>query len=143
MLSAENITAGYERDLPVLRNVTVQLRTGECLGITGPSGSGKSTLAAVLALLHQPRSGTVRLDGYPVKGIRFAVPATIRRRIGMLFQSPRPAVNPRMRLDRVIGEAADTGPVTGEMTAVAASVGLTPDLLRRFPHQVSVIPISE
>jgi ATP-binding cassette subfamily B protein len=54
---------------PVLRDVSVQLRPGEVMAITGPSGSGKSTIARLLLRFADPQSGNVCLDGYDLRAL--------------------------------------------------------------------------
>ena len=100
MLTADNVTAGYRN--PVITDISLTVHPGQTVGLAGPSGSGKSTLARVLALLHKPFAGTVRMDGEEVTGFRFR--ATQRTRIGVLFQQPRLSVDPRFTLREAIGE---------------------------------------
>ncbi|OGB53349.1 MAG: hypothetical protein A2503_05275 [Burkholderiales bacterium RIFOXYD12_FULL_59_19] len=65
ILSATQISFGFSRaKAPLLHAVSVHIRPGEHIGITGPSGGGKSTLAELLIGLHQPWQGEVRLDGH-------------------------------------------------------------------------------
>jgi ATP-binding cassette, subfamily C, bacterial EexD len=54
------------RKTPSLRNVSLTLAPGECLGIVGPNGAGKSTLAALIAGAIVPISGTADLDGVSI-----------------------------------------------------------------------------
>jgi lipoprotein-releasing system ATP-binding protein len=73
--------------LQVLREITLELATGEALAVTGPSGSGKSTLLHIVGTLDRPSTGTVRLNDRDP----FALPepelADFRKRsIGFVFQ---------------------------------------------------------
>lgn len=52
---------------PVLRDVTLEVKAGTSVAITGPSGSGKSTLVDLLLGLQQPDRGTLRVDGQPIQ----------------------------------------------------------------------------
>jgi len=51
--------SGTNKDINVLRNVSLKINKGELVSLTGPSGSGKSTLLHIMALLDQPTSGEV------------------------------------------------------------------------------------
>lgn len=65
MLSARNVSwaaGGAE----ILRDVSLDVRSGEFLGIIGPNGSGKTSLMALLAGIRKPKSGEVLLDGVPI-----------------------------------------------------------------------------
>lgn len=141
MLSVGGIVVGYRRGEPVLSGVDLQIEPGETVGLAGPSGCGKSTLARVLALLLAPWEGTVELDGEPVTGFRYAAPVAARTAVGLVFQQPRPAVDPRSTLRQVVAEPLHaTGRSAQAPAAVpelAERVGLTPELLDRAPHEVS------
>ncbi len=130
MLIADALTVGYRAEEPVVRGVDLRVAPGEIVGITGDSGSGKTTLAKTLAGLLPPRAGTVTVDGEP--------PHARRGAIAMVFQSPRAATNPHFTLARIIAEPATIRRLPApDLTAVAAAVGLTPDLLDRRPHALS------
>ncbi len=114
-------------------------RTGAWLGLVGPSGSGKSTVAQIMALLLAPDDGIVSVDG-----ARVAVRCDreLRHRVQ---QSPRMAVDPRLRVGDAIVEPLAAGGLLPAgraerralIAAWAARVGLTQDLVERFPHEVS------
>ncbi|MEU5564857.1 ABC transporter ATP-binding protein [Micromonospora musae] len=140
-LLADEVRVAYDRQV-VLDGVTLSVARGETVGLRGPSGCGKSTLVRVLALLHRPDDGRVSIDGTPVTGVRYAVPAGLRTRVAVLFQSPRAAADPRLSLTDLIAEplravrAPEPG-VRERVAELADLVGLTPDLLTRRPHAVS------
>ncbi|GAA3851740.1 ABC transporter ATP-binding protein [Streptomyces sedi] len=141
MLELERITAGYDRRAPVVRELSLAVADGEAVGLLGPSGCGKSTLARVAALLHRPYAGTVRLAGRPAGGFRFRAPREQRTSVGLVFQQPRLAADPRMTLRQLIAAPAHATGRGEELSArvdeLATDVGLTPELLTRHPHQVS------
>ncbi|GAB2892326.1 ABC transporter ATP-binding protein [Streptomyces mayteni] len=141
MLELSRITAGYARRAPVIRDVSLAVADGEAVGLLGPSGCGKSTLARVAALLHRPEAGTVRLAGETVRSYRFRAPRALRTSVGVVFQQPRLAADPRLTLRELIAEpAAATGRSTvlaGRAAELAEATGLGASLLRRRPHEVS------
>jgi putative ABC transport system ATP-binding protein len=90
-LMAENLyrffRAGNEETL-ALQGVSLQVRPGEILAVTGPSGSGKSTLIACLAGVDEPDGGLVRVGGERMSHRPEAERAALRARsLGLLFQS--------------------------------------------------------
>ncbi|MFC9509337.1 ABC transporter ATP-binding protein [Streptomyces sp. NPDC057002] len=141
MLELRSITAGYTRNAPVVRGVSLTVAPGESVGLLGPSGCGKSTLARVAALLHRPDSGTLVLDGDPVRHWRHRAPRALRTAFGVVFQQARLSADPRLPLSDLIAEplrATGRGRETpGRVAELAPAVGLTPDLLTRRPHEVS------
>ncbi|MEV7171675.1 ATP-binding cassette domain-containing protein [Streptomyces sp. NPDC093224] len=141
MLELKDITAGYDRRAPAFRGVHLTLHPGEALGLLGPSGCGKSTLARVAALLHAPDRGTVTLDGHTVTGFHHRAPRSLRTSVGVVFQQPRLAADPRLRLRDLVAEPLRaTGRRAEADSAVpewAERVGLDADLLGRRPHEVS------
>ncbi|MFD9933177.1 ABC transporter ATP-binding protein [Streptomyces massasporeus] len=141
MLELRSITAGYTRNAPVVRDVSLTVAAGESVGLLGPSGCGKSTLARVAALLHRPDSGTLLLDGEPVRHWRHRAPRALRTAFGVVFQQARLSADPRLPLTDLIAEplrATGRGKEVPDRTAeLAPAVGLTPDLLTRRPHEVS------
>lgn len=148
MLRAESITKTYPSsrgDVVALDGVSLTLAPDARVGLVGPSGSGKSTLGQVVAMLLAPDRGSVTVDGDRVRGWGVRAPRDLRHRVQLLWQSPRMAVDPRLHLGAAIVEplaASGLGPKrAAATTALSASwaerVGLTEDLLERFPHEVS------
>ncbi|MGM1075391.1 ABC transporter ATP-binding protein [Streptomyces sp. H28] len=141
MLELRTVTAGYDRRAPAVRGASLTVTAGEAVGLLGPSGCGKSTLARVAALLHRPDAGTVLLDGTPLRHWRHRAPRAARTAFGVVFQQPRLSADPRLRLSDLIAEPLRaTGrrdEVPARVPELADTVGLTPDLLARRPHEVS------
>ncbi len=85
ILDARDVRFGYDRRLPVLRDVDLVASAGERIALVGPNGGGKSTLARLLVGLLSPQHGTVRLDGRDPARLP---PATLARLAGYVFQRP-------------------------------------------------------
>jgi ABC-type dipeptide/oligopeptide/nickel transport system ATPase subunit len=141
VIAAEGITVAYGRRR-VLDGVSLSVERGETVALRGPSGAGKSTLLRVLALLHRPNAGQVSIDGTPIGGTRYTVPPAVRTRIGVLFQSPRAAADPRLSLADIVAEPLRVAGhprdgIGARVAELADTVGLTADLLVRRPHAVS------
>jgi ATP-binding cassette, subfamily B, bacterial len=66
VLQAAGVGYAYNGDVPVLRDVSFDVRHGESVAIVGPSGSGKSTLFQLLLRLRHPTTGTVAIDGVDI-----------------------------------------------------------------------------
>ncbi len=77
-----------EQEVPALRGVSLTVRQGELVAVTGASGSGKTTLLSVLGCLDRPTTGSYRLEGQEVAALPEAARARLRgRRIGVVFQA--------------------------------------------------------
>ncbi|MEA2507088.1 MAG: UDP-glucose/iron transport system ATP-binding protein [Actinomycetota bacterium] len=70
---------------PVLRNITTSFRKGVVTAVVGPSGAGKSSLLRCLNRLEEPDTGSVTLEGIDIRSLE---PTALRRRVGMIFQTP-------------------------------------------------------
>jgi ATP-binding cassette subfamily B protein len=81
----ECVRLSFDRNGPVLDEVSFHLLAGETLAIVGPSGSGKSTIADLLLRLFDPDSGVVRLDGRDIREARLA---DLRRHVVLVEQEP-------------------------------------------------------
>ncbi|WP_080838400.1 ABC transporter ATP-binding protein [Cohnella massiliensis] len=79
----QNVSFGYERHSPILRNVDLTIRPGETVAFVGPSGAGKTTLCSLLPRFYEADSGTISIDGMDIKGIKLE---SLRRQIGIVQQ---------------------------------------------------------
>jgi len=86
-IELERVSFAYpsRKDLPVLREIDLEIRPGEVVALVGPSGSGKSTIAAMLLRLYDPSEGRILLDG---RDLRALSPEWLRRNVGVVSQEP-------------------------------------------------------
>ncbi len=127
-----------------LRDVDLDLRAGEIVGLVGPSGSGKSTLARALFGLVEPDAGSIRIDGDELVGARRSSLRRIRHRLALVHQDPFASLHPGMRIRSIVEEplVIAGAPSTGRLPRVRRALELagldpTDDLLSRHPDQLS------
>ena len=131
--------------LHAVDDVEFSIGAGRSLGLVGESCCGKSTLVRVLARLLDTTEGRIFFEGTDSAAVPAAGFARLPQRaaIQMVFQDPTDSLNPRYTAFETIAEplALLTGLRGTEAAArvdeVAAQVGLPPELLSRFPHQLS------
>ncbi len=95
---------GSRQPRRVVDDVSFRIERGQTLGIVGESGSGKSTVARLLLRLIAPDSGAIRLDGHNLLTVSAFELRQMRRRMQIVFQDPYAALNPRMRVEEIVGE---------------------------------------
>jgi energy-coupling factor transporter ATP-binding protein EcfA2 len=85
LLSIRNLSFGYERNRPILRDVSLELETGSIVALLGQNGSGKTTLAKCLIGINAVPKQTVRLNG---KDIADLSRRELSAQVGYVFQNP-------------------------------------------------------
>lgn len=81
----ENITFGYLPDRPVIRNLSLEIKAGETIGLIGPSGAGKTTLLNLLPRFYDPQNGRVLIDGIDIREFHLR---SLRQQVAFVFQEP-------------------------------------------------------
>src|SRR3954465_12622851 len=69
LLEVENLTAGYDQDIDVLRDVSLSVRAGEVSGLIGLNGAGKSTVVKTICGFLPPKAGRISYRGESIEGI--------------------------------------------------------------------------
>jgi cobalt/nickel transport system ATP-binding protein len=84
MIEFRHVDFSYEKDRPVLRDLSFRIEKGESVGLIGANGAGKSTVMKLLLGLLTPKSGEILVDGVPVGKKTLA---EIRRKLGFVLQN--------------------------------------------------------
>ena len=151
ILLAAHFSVRYAGKAPVLRDVALEIRQGEILGLVGQSGSGKSTLAmAVLGLLDRKRAqlqGTIKFQDHDLLQLRERQLRGMRgRALALVLQSPLSSLNPALRIRTQLKEAWRAH-VSGSKLDCDAAIGAAlesvslpsnDEFLRKYPSQTSV-----
>lgn len=130
------------RFVDAVLNVSFAVPSGKTLALVGESGSGKSTLGRAIIGLVPIHKGTVRFDGgEPLADGRAGI-ASLRRNVAMMFQDPVASLSPRLTVKSLITEPFVIHGLTdrdldAEARRLLQLVGLPPDFVGRYPHQLS------
>lgn len=141
LLQVENLTKTFDSFTAVDR-VSFALYPGECLGIIGESGSGKTTLVNMITRLTEPTSGTIRLEGQEISGLKGQALRDMYRKVQMVFQTPVESFDPRRTLGDGIAESLVNNGLRkrqalAEARQLLKQCGLPEEFADRYPHQVS------
>lgn len=162
LIEVHNLTKIYEQSQGVLGgksrsthgiravdDVSLNIQTGETLGLVGESGSGKSTLGRLILRLIEPTSGTVSFEGRDLLAANDSEMRRLRRDMQIIFQDPFASLDPRYRVEDIIAEPliihkkilqdTTTGKngIRGRVVELLRAVGLDESIVRRFPHEFS------
>lgn len=145
-IKVENVCFSYKNDngedIPVLNNISFEIKKGEFAVILGHNGSGKSTLAKLLNLILTPKSGKIYIDGKNIASENLTDDEvySIRQRIGMVFQNPD-----NQLVSSIVEEDVAFGPenlgvepeeIKNRVESALAEVGMT-QFARHSPSQLS------
>ncbi|HVQ39581.1 MAG TPA: oligopeptide/dipeptide ABC transporter ATP-binding protein [Pyrinomonadaceae bacterium] len=149
LLSIRNLKVHFDRTgrqkgvVKAVDGVTLDIFSGETLGLVGESGCGKSTLGRAILRLTEPTSGEVFYRNRNLAGLSKREMRQHRRHLQIVFQDPYASLNPRMTVGQIIGEPLDTFGIAKGREAelrvqeLLETVGLSKRFIRRYPHEFS------
>ena len=126
-------------------DVSFEIYPGETYGLAGESGSGKSTIGRSVIRLYDPTAGKILFEGKDISGkMSKDTQKLLRNDMQMIFQDPMASLNPRKKVEDIIGEGLDihhkfaNAAERDQMVkAILRKVGLAPEHATRYPHQFS------
>jgi len=144
---------GQGRKTRAVDDVSLDIQSGETLGLVGESGSGKSTLGRLVLRLIEPTLGAIRFAGRDLLAASGRELRRHRRDMQIIFQDPFSSLDPRLRVEDLIAEPlvihkngrADAGQPAGngkndirsQVCDLLGAVGLDSSAMRRYPHEFS------
>jgi peptide/nickel transport system ATP-binding protein len=144
--------SGGRNEVRAVDDVSLDIHSGETLGLVGESGSGKSTLGRLILRLIEPTSGSVCFEGRDLLSAQRGEMRRLRRDMQIIFQDPFASLDPRFRVEEIIAEPliihgnphgnprGNKDAKDGTRTRVVEllrAVGLDESILQRFPHEFS------
>lgn len=131
--------------LHAVDGVSFTIAKGRTLALVGESGCGKSTVARLLVGLYEPTRGSFAFDGTDAHAAyRTRDGRQLRRRIQMIFQDPYASLNPRWKVEDIVGEPlhehgliSERGQLRDRVGELLKFVGLSPLDMVKYPHQFS------
>jgi oligopeptide/dipeptide ABC transporter ATP-binding protein len=124
-------------------DVSFTVNGREAFGLVGESGSGKTTIGRMVVRLVTPTSGSILFRGEAIDDMRGRRLLAYRRAVQMIFQSSSGQFNPRRRIRDVIADGitihrlARGRELDARLARLMETVGLSPEMLSRYPHQFS------
>lgn len=132
------------KPLKAVDGVSFELKEGETLGIVGESGCGKSTLARAVLRLVPSSAGSVSWIGKDLLSLKPKELRDAREDLQIVFQDPLASLNPRMSIGASIAEpmltfrkGMSSKEREVEVKAMMERVGLDPNMINRYPHELS------
>ncbi len=140
-----NLAGAKYRELRVraVNEVSFDVAEGEVVGLVGESGCGKSTLGRMVVGVETPSGGTLAWRGATLEEMTPEQRRQWELEVQMIFQDPFASLNPRMRVEQIIGEAPVVHGLIKRterrdyVAELLGKVGLGADIMSRYPHQFS------
>ena len=128
-----------------VNGVSFDIHPGETYGLVGESGSGETTIGRSIIRLYNPTGGKITFNGRDITGrLDNDTRSMLRKEMQMIFQDPMASLNPRKKVEDIIGEGLDIHrryssrqDRSDQIIEMLKKVGLSPEHAARYPHQFS------
>ncbi|MGO1356208.1 MAG: ABC transporter ATP-binding protein [Alkalibacterium gilvum] len=141
---SKHFPLGRNATLKAVDNISFEIFRGETLGLVGESGSGKSTTGRAILRLHEPTYGETIFNGLDINRFKNRQMKNMRKKVQFVFQDPYSSLNPRQKVEDIIGEALDIHKLAKSklkrkqrVEELLDLVGLDRSFSQRFPHEFS------
>lgn len=124
-VSFDRVWFGYERERPVLQDVSLEARPGEIIALVGPTGAGKTTLVSLIPRFFDPWRGSVIFDGIDIRQLALA---SLRNNVSIVLQEP--CLMPVSVADNI---SYGRPSATRQQIVAAAEAARADDFIRRLP----------
>jgi peptide/nickel transport system ATP-binding protein len=133
----------HRGELHAVDDISFDIYKGETLGVVGESGCGKTTAGRTILRLLEPTSGTITFEGRDVSAASAGEMRALRGRMQIIFQDPYASLNPRMPVNRIIGEpliihnrVSGKKELEKRVRDLMAVVELADRLYNAYPHEL-------
>jgi ATP-binding cassette, subfamily B, multidrug efflux pump len=82
-IAFDNVSFSYDQKRPALKEITLNIRSGQTVALVGHTGSGKTTIANLISRFYDPTDGVVRIDGEDIRNYTLS---SLRRQISIVLQ---------------------------------------------------------
>jgi len=126
-----------------VNDVSLQVESGQTVGLVGESGCGKTTLARLIMRLIRPDSGQIRFEDQDISKLRDSRLRPLRRYFQMIFQDPYSSLNPRMTVGQILNEPLQVHKMGNakqrreKVLEILPKVGLPQSAFSKYPHEFS------
>jgi ABC-type glutathione transport system ATPase component len=134
-----------QHEVRAVDDVSLDIHSGQTLGLVGESGSGKSTLGRLVLRLIEPTSGSIHLNERDLLAAGHDEMRRLRRDLQIIFQDPFASLDPRFRVEDIIAEplliherhSMTKSARRARVAELLRAVGLDESARQRFPHEFS------
>jgi oligopeptide/dipeptide ABC transporter ATP-binding protein len=140
----EGLFSTDKKPIRAVDGISFSIRKGETLGLVGESGCGKTTAGKSILRLIEPTSGQIFYKDQDILHLDREAMRKLRPHMQFIFQDPYESLNPRMKVEEIVGEGLEVhGMIQGHLektrkvSEILEKVGLHPQDALRYAHEFS------